>query len=168
MEASEPNRPPQEQPGASNSLPPNPPSVEAAYKRKCSELKKRLQEVEANNDAMRVRNERGNRYIQKMRLETSILLERLTLLTGMTDENGLNPELRARAMAFMNERGGMIEDAGEGLADRPSAPRRVPDEEDYLDDESVGSETEKPPTVCDNSLVSILSSEPSIILSYVY
>lgn len=149
MEANEPNHPHQEQPSSSNPPPPNPPSIEAAYKRKCIELKKRLQEVEANNVAMRLRNERGTRYIQKMRLETSILLERLTLLTGMTDENALNPELRARAMAFMNENGGLPDNAHRGPTGRPSDPRHVPDENDYLDDESVGSEIEKPPTVCD-------------------
>src|SRR5215471_6813203 len=63
--------------------PPNPPSIEAAYKRKCIELKKRLSEIEAANDAMRARNAQGHRYIQKMRLESCMLLERLAVLTGM-------------------------------------------------------------------------------------
>ncbi|WEW57079.1 hypothetical protein PRK78_002539 [Emydomyces testavorans] len=142
MEVSEPNAPPQESSGPSNAPPPNPPSIEAAYKRKCIDLKKRLQEVEAHNDALRLRNERGRRYIQKMRLEGSILLERLALLTGMTDESGPNPEMRARAMAFMNELG----DADEVPSERPSGSRRAHDEGDYLDDESVGSEDDKPPT----------------------
>ncbi|KAJ5519416.1 hypothetical protein N7453_001838 [Penicillium expansum] len=89
-----------------SSIPPaNPPSVEIAYKRKCIALKKRLAEVEAENEIMRTRNRRGSQYIQKMRLETCMLLERLTKVTGMADEaktGAANPELRARAAAMMN------------------------------------------------------------------
>ncbi|KAI1911997.1 hypothetical protein LOZ61_003538 [Ophidiomyces ophidiicola] len=151
MEPGEPNVRPQEQPGPSlptnaPSPPPNPPSIEAAYKLKCIELKKRLQEVEANNDAMRLRNERGWRYIQKMRLESSMLLERLGLLTGMTDENATFHDIRTQAMNMMQESGAAppAEGADDGPSERPS--RRVPAEEDYLDDESVGSADDKPPT----------------------
>ncbi|EFW17542.1 conserved hypothetical protein [Coccidioides posadasii str. Silveira] len=81
-----------------------------------------------------------------MRLESCILLERLGLLTGMTDENGPGPEIRARALALMNQATSLLDDHEEGSADRPSGPRRVPDEEDYLDDESVGSAEDRPPT----------------------
>ncbi|EEP81453.1 predicted protein [Uncinocarpus reesii 1704] len=146
MEAPERDAPPQEPNNTSSALPPNPPSIEAAYKQKCIDLKKRLQEIEAHNDMLRIRNERGRRYVQKMRLESCILLERLGLLTGMIDENGPNPEMRARAMAAMDQAGSVLDDHDEGLLERPSGSKRVHDEDEYLDDESVGSEDDKPPT----------------------
>ena len=64
----------------------NPPSVETAYKQKCIALKKRLGEIEAENEFARVRNRRGLQYIHKMRLESCILLERLAKVTGMTED----------------------------------------------------------------------------------
>lgn len=114
-----------------SSIPPaNPPSVEIAYKRKCIALKKRLAEVEAENEIMRTRNRRGSQYIQKMRLETCMLLERLTKVTGMADEaktGTANPELRARAAAMMNPAQGgagvLLEDDTEGSSDEQ--PRTV-------------------------------------------
>ena len=57
-------------------IPPTlPPSVEEAYKKKCIELKRRLNEVEESNDVFRLRKVRLQRGIQKMRLERAILLE---------------------------------------------------------------------------------------------
>ncbi|KAJ5463954.1 hypothetical protein N7475_007089 [Penicillium sp. IBT 31633x] len=119
------------------SIPPaNPPSVEIAYKRKCIALKKRLAEVEAENELMRTRNRRGSQYIQKMRLETCMLLERLAKVTGMADEaktGAANPELRARAAAIMNTTtpqggvGALLEDETEGSSDeQPRTPEERP------------------------------------------
>ncbi|KAI5293284.1 hypothetical protein KEM52_005685 [Ascosphaera acerosa] len=65
---------------------PNPPSIEAAYRQKCITLKRRLQQVEATNEDLRLRNLRGRRYIEKMRLESCILLERLSVLMGMKED----------------------------------------------------------------------------------
>ncbi|KAK4987159.1 hypothetical protein LTR66_007674 [Elasticomyces elasticus] len=56
---------------------PLPPSTEKAYYRKCIELKRRINEVEEANDAARLRKERLNRSILKMRLERAFLLEHL-------------------------------------------------------------------------------------------
>lgn len=53
------------------------PSVEKAYYRKCIELKRRLNEVEATNDEARLRKVRLDRAILKMRLERAFLLEQL-------------------------------------------------------------------------------------------
>lgn len=128
----------------SGTAPPlNPPSVEAAYKRKCIQLKKRLNEIETENDAIRNRNKRSLAYVEKMRLESCILLERLAKVTGMMEEastngQGFNPELRARATAMMSNpaaatRGGGV--SGQG----------------FLDDETEGSSEEQPPTVWDQS-----------------
>ncbi|QDS75097.1 hypothetical protein FKW77_007088 [Venturia effusa] len=56
---------------------PLPPSVETAYYRKCIELKRRINEIEENNDSLRVRKMRTERAILKMRLERGFLLERI-------------------------------------------------------------------------------------------
>lgn len=55
-----------------------PPSVEEAYKKKCIELKRRVNEVEASNDEFRLRKVRLTRGIRKMRLERAFLLEILS------------------------------------------------------------------------------------------
>ncbi|KAJ5113723.1 hypothetical protein N7456_002257 [Penicillium angulare] len=120
----------------------NPPSVEIAYKRKCIALKKRLAEIEAENDIMRTRNRRGLHYIQKMRLESCMLLERLAKVTAIGDEaqSGADPELRARAAAMMSNatslnglgpdqtaNGGYLEDETEGSSDeQPRTPEERP------------------------------------------
>ncbi|KAL5363508.1 hypothetical protein BJX96DRAFT_178131 [Aspergillus floccosus] len=116
----------------------NPPSVEIAYKRKCIALKKRLNEVEAENELMRVRNHRGRQYIQKMRLESCILLERLASVTGMAEEAqaGVHPELHARAAAMVSNVKALNEIAGEK---RQAAAA-------YYEDETEGSSEEQPPT----------------------
>ncbi|KAI4111146.1 MAG: hypothetical protein LQ339_000874 [Xanthoria mediterranea] len=68
---------------------PLPPSVEAAYKKKCIQLKKRLNEIEADNGAKRLRIDRNKRFIEKMRLEQAIMLEHLGKIQ---QKKGLTPE----------------------------------------------------------------------------
>ncbi|PGH09037.1 hypothetical protein AJ79_05766 [Helicocarpus griseus UAMH5409] len=142
--------------------PPNPPSIEAAYKRKCIELKKRLNEVEASNDAMRIRNAQGHRYIQKMRLESCMLLERLAVLTGMAEEQGISTELRARTVALLKEmepgygpapanrlggaEAGASASAGTGGAGGVAGVKRASYGIDYMDDGTEGSSEGHPPT----------------------
>lgn len=53
------------------------PSVEKAYYRKCIQLKRRLNEVEAANDETKARRMRLDRAIMKMRLERAFLLDEL-------------------------------------------------------------------------------------------
>ena len=53
------------------------PSQEAAYRRKCVQLKKRLDEIEKNNDVTRRRIEQEKQHLTKMRLLRAILLERV-------------------------------------------------------------------------------------------
>ncbi|KAE8350106.1 hypothetical protein BDV28DRAFT_151261 [Aspergillus coremiiformis] len=116
----------------------NPPSVEVAYKRKCIALKKRLSEIETENELMRTRNRRGWQYIQKMRLESCILLERLAKVTGMADEarTGVNPELRARAAAMISS--ATVLDGLSGPGKESSGA--------FYEDETEGSSDEQPPT----------------------
>lgn len=66
-------------PDGSTTNTPLAPSVEKAYYRKCIELKRRLNDVEAANDEAKVRRVRLDRAIQKMRLERAFLLEQLAL-----------------------------------------------------------------------------------------
>ncbi|CZT48674.1 uncharacterized protein RSE6_09410 [Rhynchosporium secalis] len=71
-----------------SSVPPElPPSVEEAYKRKCIELKQRLNEVESANDAQRLRIERARRSVYKLRLERAFLLEQLAKRTSTNVED---------------------------------------------------------------------------------
>lgn len=53
------------------------PSVEKAYYRKCIQLKRRLNEIESDNDSKKIKIERLNRGILKMRLERAFLLDEL-------------------------------------------------------------------------------------------
>ncbi|KAH8591762.1 hypothetical protein B0O99DRAFT_519076, partial [Bisporella sp. PMI_857] len=62
--------------------PPLAPSIEEAYRRKCIQLKQRLNEVEEANDASRVRLVRAQRGIEKLRLERAFLLEQLAKRTS--------------------------------------------------------------------------------------
>lgn len=64
-----------------------PPSVEEAYRKKCIQLKTRLNEVEEANDASRLRIERLNRAIEKGRLERAFLLEQLAKRTSTNVED---------------------------------------------------------------------------------
>ncbi|KAJ5666724.1 hypothetical protein N7462_011133 [Penicillium macrosclerotiorum] len=127
-------RPPTTNPSA------NPPSVEIAYKRKCAALKKRLAEVEVENDLMRTRNRRGWQYIQKMRLESCMLLERLSKVTGMAEEaqsGAGDPELRARAVAMLSS-ASTLNGLGAGSSQAGNGG--------YLEDDTEGSSDEQPPT----------------------
>lgn len=63
------------------------PSVEKAYYRKCIELKRRLNEVEASNDEARLRRIRLDRAIMKMRLERAFLLEQLSKRMDIDADN---------------------------------------------------------------------------------
>lgn len=115
---------------------PNPPSIEAAYKRKCIELKKRLSEVEATNDDLRLRNMRGVRYIEKMRLESCILLDRLALLMRMTGETAPSKILPQGS------------EAKETTTSGSRSGKRVLNEMEFLDAATDGSSEGHPPTVC--------------------
>ncbi|KAI9893458.1 MAG: hypothetical protein M1814_006755 [Vezdaea aestivalis] len=67
--------------------PPLPPSVETAYRNKCSDLYKRMSEVTASNDEYRMRKLRLKRGILKLRLERAFLLEQLDKRTSRNVED---------------------------------------------------------------------------------
>ena len=76
-----------------------------------------------------------------MRLESCILLERLSSVTGMTEEakTGVNPELRARAAVMMSNAAAVANgpDRGSGTGNGVA----------YIDDDTEGSSEEQPATV---------------------
>lgn len=94
-------------PVAAGSIPPTlPPSVEEAYRKKCIELKRRMNEVEESNDAFRLRKVRLMRGIRKMRLERAFLLD---ILGKRMRKNGAGP----------NGIHGMYDEESEGSSDGP-------------------------------------------------
>ena len=123
---------------------PNPPSIELAYKKKCIQLKKRLNESEAENDLIRARNKRAKFYVAKMRLETCIMLERLATVTGMLDE-------AASASAAAGQQGaaagGQISAELRAKAAAIVTSAHAQSTQGVMDDETEGSSEEQPPTV---------------------
>lgn len=67
--------------------PPLAPTVEEAYRRKCIQLKQRVNEVEHDNDSARLRVVRLERGVQKLRLERAFLLEQLAKRTSTNVED---------------------------------------------------------------------------------
>lgn len=99
---------------AAGSVPPTlPPSVEEAYKKKCIELKRRMNEVEESNDAFRLRKVRLMRGIRKMRLERAFLLE---ILGKRMRKNGSGP----------NGVHGFYDEESEGSSEGPPTPLEKP------------------------------------------
>lgn len=54
-----------------------PSSVEGSYRKKCKDLKKRINEIESSNELLASRIQRARRAIQRMRLERAFLLQQL-------------------------------------------------------------------------------------------
>ena len=69
-----------------------PPSVEAAYYRKCIELKRRVNEIESNNDKMRTNIERSHRACDKLRLERNVLIAEITRQTAQKETGSQKSE----------------------------------------------------------------------------
>ncbi|KAL2064220.1 hypothetical protein VTL71DRAFT_4714 [Oculimacula yallundae] len=109
----------------SGSVPPElPPSVEEAYKRKCIELKQRLNEVEAANDAQRLRIERARRSVYKMRLERAFLLEQLAKRTSTNvedSEGSPSPPPSPKEKPLRTKRGHRKPDFLTEMGDRPGS-----------------------------------------------
>lgn len=108
--------------------PPLAPSQELAYRNKCIQLKKRLQEIEANNSQTRARISAEKERIQKQRLLRSILLHQLREIME-TPGRKFQPEELERL-------GIPIE------ADMDDTERGRPDGEVLLDDSSEDSDDE--------------------------
>ena len=111
------------------------PSQETAYRKKCIQLKRRLQETEADNDAKRKRIEREKQHVQKMRLNRSILLEHLKTIMD-TPGTKLTPDQLAQIGIVANGAGHAADFIG------PDDSHKLQDGEGLLDDSSDESEEE--------------------------
>ncbi|TGZ80949.1 hypothetical protein EX30DRAFT_396076 [Ascodesmis nigricans] len=67
-----------------------PSSVEGSYRKKCKDLKKRINEIESSNELLSSRIQRARRAIQRMRLERAFLLQQLEARTEdrVSDSDG--------------------------------------------------------------------------------
>lgn len=117
------------------------PTQELAYRNKCIQLKKRLAEIELNNDATRRKIAQESQHVQKMRLLRSILLNHLKDIME-TPPKKLTPEQREKLGTLANGRGNLAELAGVGVT-LDLLPSR-PEGEGLLDDSSEESDEEEP------------------------
>ena len=76
------------------------PSVEKAYYRKCIQLKRRLTEVEQANDEAKIRRQRLDRGIMKMRLERAFLLDELRKRMEYVEESGASGDEGVATVRF--------------------------------------------------------------------
>lgn len=117
------------------------PTQELAYRKKCIQLKRRLAEIEGNNDATRKRIIQESEHIQKMRLMRAILLNHLQEVMS-TPAKKLTAEQLEKIGVLANGSANQAELAGSGITQESRNPR--PDGEGLLDDSSEESEEEEP------------------------
>ncbi|KIV89822.1 hypothetical protein PV10_07193 [Exophiala mesophila] len=117
------------------------PTQELAYRNKCIQLKKRLAEIELNNDATRRKISQETQHVQKMRLLRSILLNHLKNIMESPPKK-LTPEQREKLGALANGKGSLAELAGPGVTQ--DLPPSRPEGEGLLDDSSEESDEEEP------------------------
>ncbi|KIW35241.1 uncharacterized protein PV07_01947 [Cladophialophora immunda] len=120
------------------------PTQELAYRKKCIQLKRRLAEIETNNDATRKRIIQETEHVQKMRLLRAILLNHLQdIMTAPAKK--LTPEQLDKIGVLANGTGNLAELAGSGVV--PELQRRRPEGEGLLDDSSEASDEDEPEPV---------------------
>lgn len=117
------------------------PTQELAYRKKCIQLKRRLAEIETNNDATRRRIAQEGEHVQKMRLLRAILLNHLNeIMTAPAKK--LTHEQLEKLGVLANGGGNMAELAGSGIS--PELQRSRPEGEGLLDDSSEESDEDEP------------------------
>ena len=55
---------------------------EGKYKAKCRDLKRRIDEIDAGSDALEIKLDRTKKYIRRLRLERSLLLDKFEVVVG--------------------------------------------------------------------------------------
>lgn len=121
--------------------PPLAPTQELAYRKKCIALKRRLAEIETNNDATRRKIIQETEHVEKMRLLRAILLNQLKDIMT-TPPQKLTPEQRERLGVLANGRGNLAELAGPGIIQELLRTR--PEGDGLLDDSSEESDEDEP------------------------
>lgn len=112
------------------------PSQEVAYRNKCIALKRRLTEIETNNDAILRRIETEKQFQNKMRLNRAILLNHLKELMD-------TPSLKVPQTQLEK----LAETEGARMAEKLGSAKRKPTKEYLLDDSSEESEGDEIPEV---------------------
>ena len=121
------------------------PSQELAYREKCIQLKRRLMEIEAENDAKRVRIAREKQLHAKMRLNRAILMDKLR---ESMEARGGQPKSKQELMdmlGFDHLDGDEEDQSYEQLQAQSKKRRRVQTrDEEMLDDMSEDTDDEDP------------------------
>lgn len=109
------------------------PSQEAAYRKKCIQLKKRLIEVEVSNDATKRRIEVQKQHVQKMRLMRAILLDHLKQIAE-TPGKTLSPE-ELEELKISADSAHLSEIVGVETEPRPDGEALLDDSSDESEDD---------------------------------
>lgn len=116
-----------------------------AYREKCIALKRRLTEIENNNDSLRKRLEREKRFQDKMRLNRAILLNHLKEMMDSPDSKLSRQDLENLGVGLRSG-GNLAEHLGLDLSETPGM-RGQARSEYIMDDSSAESEEEADPEV---------------------
>jgi hypothetical protein len=120
------------------------PSQELAYREKCIQLKRRLTEIEADNDAKRARIAREKQLHMKMRLNRAILLDKLREV--MESRGGpVSKQELVDMLGFEHIDGDEDDQTYEQLQAQSKKRRRIQTrEEEMLDDMSEDTDEDDP------------------------
>jgi hypothetical protein len=120
--------------------PPLAPSQELAYREKCIALRRRLTEIETNNDNLRKRLEREKRFQDKMRLNRAILLNHLKEMMDSPDTKLSRQDLENLGVGLRGN-GNLAEHLGYDLSETPGM--RGPARSEYIMDDSSAESDEE-------------------------
>jgi hypothetical protein len=134
--------------------PPLAPSQELAYREKCIALRRRLTEIETNNDNLRKRLEREKRFQDKMRLNRAILLHHLKEMMDSPDIKLSRQDLENLGVGLRGSRN-LAEHLGSDLSETPGMRGRARSEY-MMDDSSAESDEEVEPEVRDSNYAILL------------
>lgn len=125
------------------------PTQELAYRKKCIDLRKRLAEIETNNDATRKRIIQETEHLQKMRLLRAVLLNQVKEIMS-TPAKQLSAEQLERVRALTNGLDNTLPEylppmaSQENRQQQAPAARAAADGEGLLDDSSDESMEDEP------------------------
>lgn len=104
------------------------PSQEMAYRQKCIDLKRRLSEIEANNDSIRQSLSRERHFQDKMRLNRAILLNHMKELVDKPSKHYSEDQMDKLAAQSRGRMAGLHEDKGHGFMHEDSSEVSSSDE----------------------------------------
>jgi hypothetical protein len=121
------------------------PSQEMAYREKCIALKRRLMEIEAENDAKRVRIAREKQLHMKMRLNRAILMDKLRQTMETRGGQPQNKQELVDMLGFDHVDGDEEDQSYEQLQAQSKKRRRLQTrDEEMLDDMSEDTDDDDP------------------------